>query len=164
MCGDQVAKPGIAGDGLQLRDDDEQRNRRDDFRNHQRLVDEGIDEGLTPVAPRPRRRQRRHGGEDGGQSRRDSRDLEGADRRVDDVAVRQGDLKPVQRKATPGRHRRRAVEGVDHQGDDRQVEQRKAGDCNGREAGLMADGKALTHGVHPSPSCCARRRAAPPSR
>jgi hypothetical protein len=61
MGGNQVAKPGIAGPDLDAREEDQQRDRRHDLRDHQRLVDEGIFHRQAAIGLGPGRRQRRHG-------------------------------------------------------------------------------------------------------
>ncbi len=123
-------------------EEDQERDRGDDLRHHQRLVDHGVDRRQPAEGPRPRGAERRHGrqhrGEEGGLDRQDQR----ADGRVLHRLVLPGGDVPLERETLPDRDVLAGVEGIDHQRDDGRVEQKEADDRDRREArqGLQVEG------------------------
>ncbi len=141
MRRDEIGKAGIAGPDLDHGEEDQERDAGDDFRHHQRLIDEGVDEIEAAIGFGTGRRQRRHGGgdrrDDGGESSND----EGARRGLDDLGIIPGGDVPAPGEALPDGNGWTGIEGIDDQRCDRDIEQDEAEECYGAEAGLPLDGE-----------------------
>ena len=106
----------------------QQRDARYDLRHDKWRHDHAHEQGPPPEAPKAAERIAGQRADDGGAGGGNQPDLDREPGGAQNLAVTRQHAVPFRRKSGPDRDHRRGVEGIDHQRDDREVEEGEAGD------------------------------------
>src|SRR5262245_52570975 len=139
MCGNEITKAGVTRPDLDHGEEDQERDAGDDFRHHQWLVDEAIDEIEPAIGLGARGGECRHRCGDGREDGRTARNDERAGRGFDNLRIVPGGNVPAPGETFPYRNGRSGIEGIDDQRGNGYIEQNEAEQGDYAETRLTLD-------------------------
>ena len=127
MRNDQIGVAVVPRRFLDQGEQNQQRDRSNNLRHHERLIDHGIDGGLAAIGACACGTKRRHRGQHGGDDRGDRRHDNRSDRRTLNEIIFPGGNIPAQRQSFPQGDVVARIERIDDQWRQRHVQGKKTG-------------------------------------